>query len=70
MRSTNVRREQAGFRHRKRRAWMARRTPYVINTNPAVGFYLSQGFRPAQEVDPDLFAQEPEDIHLVRLLLG
>jgi hypothetical protein len=31
----------------------------------AVGFYLAQGFRVADEVDPDLFAQEPEDIHLV-----
>jgi ribosomal protein S18 acetylase RimI-like enzyme len=34
----------------------------------AVGFYLAQGFRPAEEVDPDLFAQEPEDIHLVKPL--
>jgi GNAT superfamily N-acetyltransferase len=35
---------------------------------PAVGFYLAQGFRVAEEVDPDLFAQEPEDIHLVKPL--
>jgi GNAT superfamily N-acetyltransferase len=34
----------------------------------AVGFYLTQGFRVADEVDPDLFAQEPEDIHLVKPL--
>jgi GNAT superfamily N-acetyltransferase len=35
---------------------------------PAVGFYLAQGFRLADEVDPDLFAQEPEDVHLVKPL--
>jgi GNAT superfamily N-acetyltransferase len=35
---------------------------------PAVGFYLAQGFRPTEEVDPDLFAQEPEDIHMVKPL--
>jgi GNAT superfamily N-acetyltransferase len=35
---------------------------------PAVGFYLAQGFRVTEEVDPDLFAQEPEDIHLVKPL--
>ena len=35
---------------------------------PAVGFYLAHGFRLADEVDPDLFAQEPEDIHLVKPL--
>jgi GNAT superfamily N-acetyltransferase len=35
---------------------------------PAVGFYLAHGFRLTDEVDPDLFAQEPEDIHLVKPL--
>ena len=35
---------------------------------PAVGFYLAQGFRLAEEVDPDLVAQEPEDVHLVKPL--
>ncbi|MBV8716102.1 MAG: GNAT family N-acetyltransferase [Chloroflexi bacterium] len=35
---------------------------------PAVGFYLAQGFRVADEVDPDLFAHEPEDIHMVKSL--
>ena len=34
----------------------------------AVGFYLSQGFRLADEVNAELFAREPEDIHLVRSL--
>jgi ribosomal protein S18 acetylase RimI-like enzyme len=41
---------------------------YVSSTpsGSAVGFYLSQGFRVVQEVDPDLFALEPEDIHLIK----
>jgi ribosomal protein S18 acetylase RimI-like enzyme len=33
-------------------------------TESAVGFYLRQGCRLAQPVHPDLFAAEPEDIHL------
>jgi GNAT superfamily N-acetyltransferase len=33
---------------------------------PAVGFYLTRGFRVTEDVDPDLFAQEPEDIHLIK----
>lgn len=37
-------------------------------TESAVGFYLRQGFRLADPVHPDLFAAEPEDIHLVRLM--
>jgi len=37
-------------------------------TGSAVGFYLRQGCRLAQPVHPDLFAAEPEDIHLVRSL--
>jgi predicted N-acetyltransferase YhbS len=31
----------------------------------AVGFYLAQGCRLAEEVDPELYALEPEDIHLI-----
>jgi ribosomal protein S18 acetylase RimI-like enzyme len=34
-------------------------------TESAVGFYLRQGCRLAQPVHPELFAAEPEDIHLV-----
>jgi ribosomal protein S18 acetylase RimI-like enzyme len=34
-------------------------------TESAVGFYLQQGCRLAQTVHPELFAMEPEDIHLV-----
>ena len=39
-----------------------------VSANPteaAVGFYLRQGCRLAEPVHPDLFAAEPEDIHLV-----
>jgi predicted N-acetyltransferase YhbS len=34
-------------------------------TGSAVGFYLGQGCRLADPVHPDLFAAEPEDIHLI-----
>jgi ribosomal protein S18 acetylase RimI-like enzyme len=34
-------------------------------TGSAVGFYLGRGCRLADPVHPELFAQEPEDIHLV-----
>jgi GNAT superfamily N-acetyltransferase len=34
----------------------------------AVGFYLSQGFRPTDTPHPELFAREPEDIHMVKVL--
>jgi GNAT superfamily N-acetyltransferase len=34
-------------------------------TGSAVGFYLSRGCRLADPVHPELFAAEPEDIHLV-----
>jgi GNAT superfamily N-acetyltransferase len=34
----------------------------------AVGFYLSQGFALAKQVHQELYALEPEDIHLVRQL--
>jgi GNAT superfamily N-acetyltransferase len=37
-------------------------------TESAVGFYLKQGCRLASPVHPDLYAAEPEDIHLVRSL--
>ena len=37
-------------------------------TGSAVGFYLRQGCRLAHPVHPELFAAEPEDIHLVRSL--
>jgi ribosomal protein S18 acetylase RimI-like enzyme len=34
-------------------------------TGSAIGFYLRQGCRLAHPVHPELFAAEPEDIHLV-----
>ena len=34
----------------------------------AVGFYTSQGFELAARVHPDLYALEPEDIHMTRPL--
>ena len=44
------------------------RTLYVSATpsESAVGFYTSQGFRPAGEVNRELFELEPEDIHMTR----
>lgn len=39
-------------------------------TGSAVGFYLSRGCRPADPVHPELFAHEPEDIHLACPLAG
>jgi len=34
----------------------------------AIGFYLSQGFALAKQVHKELYALEPEDIHLMRQL--
>lgn len=34
-------------------------------TERAVAFYMSRGCRLADEVDPELFAREPEDVHMV-----
>jgi GNAT superfamily N-acetyltransferase len=41
----------------------------AVPTGSAIGFYLGQGCRLADPVHPTLFANEPEDIHLVRSLL-
>jgi len=43
------------------------RSMYVsaVPTGSAVGFYLSRGCRLANPVDPGLYADEPDDIHLV-----
>jgi N-acetylglutamate synthase-like GNAT family acetyltransferase len=48
------------------------RSIYVSATpsESAVGFYLSQGFRPADVPDPEMFRLEPEDIHMIRALNG
>lgn len=34
---------------------------------PAVGFYTRQGFRLTTEPHPEMFALEPQDIHMVKL---
>ncbi len=43
---------------------------YVSSTpsGPAVGFYLSHGFELVEDVIPELFDLEPEDIHMVKTL--
>lgn len=43
------------------------RAMYVsaVPTGSAVGFYLSRGCRLADPVHPELFAAEPDDIHLI-----
>ena len=40
----------------------------ATESESAVGFYLSQGFRPTDTPDPALLALEPEDIHMVKQL--
>jgi GNAT superfamily N-acetyltransferase len=37
-------------------------------SDSAVGFYLSRGFEPVAEPNPELFELEPDDIHMVRAL--
>ena len=68
-RRQGVARRLVGAVERRARAGGAREL-YVsaMPSVPAVGFYRAQGFRVADAVDPDLFAQEPEDIHLVKPL--
>ena len=43
-------------------------TLYVSATpsKSAVGFYLSEGFKPTEDVHPELYALEPEDIHMIK----
>lgn len=46
-------------------------TELYVSATPsesAVGFYVSQGFWLAEEVNEELYALEPEDIHMVRRL--
>lgn len=49
---------------------MGARKLYVSATpsESAVGFYKSQGFEVAEEVDEELYALEPEDIHMIKTL--
>lgn len=72
--SNGYRRQGIGSRLMDEAAGLARargaRWLYISATpsQSAVGFYLSHGSRPAPEVDEELFALEPEDIHLLREL--
>ena len=46
-------------------------TSLYVSATPsesAVGFYQSQGFQLAEQVHPDLYALEPEDIHMIKPL--
>lgn len=46
-------------------------TALYVSATPsasAVGFYLAQGFVPTAEPIPELFAKEPEDIHMLKPL--
>lgn len=40
-----------------------------IPTKNSVDFYMRHGFRLAEEVHPELYELEPEDIHMVKKLL-
>jgi ribosomal protein S18 acetylase RimI-like enzyme len=37
-------------------------------TGSAVEFYLSKGFQPVESPNPQLFAEEPDDIHMIKTL--
>jgi GNAT superfamily N-acetyltransferase len=41
---------------------------YVSATpsKPTVGFYMSRGFRPTHQPNPELYELEPEDIHMIK----
>jgi N-acetylglutamate synthase-like GNAT family acetyltransferase len=65
-RRTGIARELTRRLIQTARASGARRVYVSATPSPsAVGFYRSQGFALADTVHPELFAREPEDIHLV-----
>ena len=72
--SQGYRRQGIATRLTSRVARLARAdgaTDLYVSATPsesAVGFYLSQGFRLADEVNEALYALEPEDIHMIRRL--
>jgi len=46
-------------------------TQMVVSATPSVNtvrFYMGRGFRPTAEPLPELYALEPEDVHLSREL--
>ena len=42
----------------------------ATESKSAVGFYTSQGFVPTQDAHPQLYALEPNDIHMIKHLKG
>ncbi len=72
--SRDVRRQGVATRLVDEVARLARahgaRELYVSATpsESAVGFYTRQGFRLAERVNPELYALEPDDIHMIRAL--
>jgi GNAT superfamily N-acetyltransferase len=42
----------------------------AVPSRATVDFYMRRGFHIAQEVDPELFEREPEDIHMELVLWG
>ena len=40
----------------------------ATESQSAVGFYTSQGFVPTLDVHPELYALEPNDIHMIKIL--
>lgn len=40
----------------------------ATESKSAVNFYISQGFIPTQDVQPELYALEPNDIHMIKIL--
>jgi GNAT superfamily N-acetyltransferase len=40
----------------------------ATESKSAVGFYISQGFIPTQDAHPELYALEPDDIHMIMQL--
>ena len=41
----------------------------ATESQSAVGFYMSQGFVPTQDAHPELYALEPNDIHMIKILV-
>ncbi|PKO05039.1 MAG: hypothetical protein CVU41_14100 [Chloroflexi bacterium HGW-Chloroflexi-3] len=40
----------------------------ATESKSAVVFYISQGFIPTQDAHPELYALEPNDIHIIKIL--
>jgi N-acetylglutamate synthase-like GNAT family acetyltransferase len=53
---------------RAKRSGAARIYVSATPSASAVGFYQSLGFGLAEQVNAELFALEPEDVHMVRVL--